>query len=178
MSNRVVSIGLFVFLAGAGLALTRLPERRTHDLDSYTDQQLRQDLIAELDDIDFPLDEQESLKDLHTAIIEALSDDGDDASEDDIDFEDLVDEMEEDGTTVEAVVDEALARADELAMGNRGPDGALSWSNAAQAATPLILPVSYSAILQSRNVRRGFTTTRVAIAQTTNLLVADIRKTR
>ncbi|MFN8574477.1 MAG: hypothetical protein U0132_20665 [Gemmatimonadaceae bacterium] len=175
LPTRIVAVGLATFLAATGLALTRGHPRGSHELDGYSDERLRHDFEAEFHEIAFPPDAQESLSDLKTAILDALADADDDDSESDIDFQDVEDEMEEAGTTVDAVVDEALAAADELAA--RSPAHGWQYAVGEPAPMPAQQPLFIPA-MQSRNIRRGFTTTRVALRQTTNLLVVNIRKAR
>ncbi len=181
MLNRLVKLGCVVLLGGAGLALGRSPVRADHDLDSYSDEQLEADLIAELDDIEvgdggqFEPDGEYALGGLRGAIFSALHDDGDDASESDIDFADLVDEMTEAGTTVGAVVDEALAEADELA-GRDGPRSRILLVGRPWGESPGLRfrLAGLSARPQSLN-QRGFTATSVAIKQTVVVTIAAVR---
>lgn len=179
MWNRIVTAGLVGVLVVAGLAMAEARVSSVTDLDAFTDAQLRRDLVAELDDIEFDADEQHSLPELREAILEALSDedddDGDDANEAEIDFSDLEAEMEEAETTVEAVVDMALERADELVQRDDRPALLLVADNSAHSWSyqTRIIPV-----VQSRNVRRGFTTSRVAMQQTTNAIIAGVRRKR
>ncbi|HEY7685856.1 MAG TPA: hypothetical protein VH833_07095 [Gemmatimonadales bacterium] len=121
MANRAFKLSMIVLVAGVGLALVQPRGRATDDLDSYTDEQLQRDLTDELDDIyaQADADGEYDLDVLRTAILDALGDAGDEGYEDEIDLADLNQEMEEAGTTLEDVVDEALARADELALRKR-----------------------------------------------------------
>ena len=108
------------------LALTpRLVQSQGKDPDSLDDATLQHDLEAELDDIyaDHDPDSQFELADLKEAMLEALGDEGDEGDEEEIDFDDLEADMEEAGTTIEAVLDEALAQADAIAS-NQQP----TWS--------------------------------------------------
>lgn len=182
MRNRLLSLGCVVLLGGAGLALGRSPVRPDHDLDSYSDEQLEAGLFAELDDIEvgdggqFEPDGEYALGELRGAIINALHDDGDDESESDIDFADLVDEMSEAGTTVGAVVDEALAEADELA-GRNGPRSGIllvGRPGGDSRGYPIHL-AGFSTRPQSLN-QRGFTATTVAIKQTVVVTIAAVRR--
>lgn len=119
MLYRLQRLALATCVAGAGLAAVVPRLRPTHDLDSYTDAQLKRDLDDELDDIYQKLgdpDGEYDLTDLKEDILAALGDDGDEGNEDDIDLADLNDEMSEAGTTLEDVVDDALAKADELSL--------------------------------------------------------------
>jgi hypothetical protein len=165
--RRLFTVGLVVLLAGSGRAPGTAPVGPDHDLDTYTDAQLTADLDAELDDIEvgdggtlqpdgeYPLDE------LRGDILEALSDDGDDADESDVDYADLEDEASEAGTTLEDVVDAALARADQLA--------------AAGSPSVRYHYAGFSLAAQSRN-QKGFTKTSVAIHETVVLTIATIRR--
>ena len=87
------------------------------DLDLLDDATLQRDLEAELDDIyaDFDPNGEFPLEELKAAMLEALSDGGDEGVEDEIDFEDLEADMEEADTTIEDVLDMALAEADAIA---------------------------------------------------------------
>jgi hypothetical protein len=183
LRNRLLKLGCVVLLGGAGLALGRSPVRADHDLDSYTDEQLEADLLAELDDIEvgdggqFEPDGEYALGELRGAIINALQDGGDDESESDIDFADLVDEMSEAGTTVGAVVDEALAEADEMALqdGLRSRilvEGGLG----GESRRYRFHLAGFSTRPQSLN-QRGFTATSVAIKQTVVVTIAMVRRT-
>ncbi len=126
MANRLFKLGLVVLAASVGLALAQSRIQATHDLDTYTDEQLQRDLTDELDDIydQVDADGDYDLDVLRTAILDALGDDGDEGYEQEIDLADLNEEMAEAGTTLEDVVDEALARADELASRT----GSSSWT--------------------------------------------------
>jgi hypothetical protein len=89
----------------AVLALVQLPvHTQVRDLDLLDDATLQRDLEAELDDIyaDFDPNGQFPLEELKAAMLEALSDDGDE-------------DMEEADTTIEDVLDMALAEADAIA---------------------------------------------------------------
>jgi hypothetical protein len=176
MKHRLLNLGLVGLLAGAGLAPGAYQGRADHDLDSYSDAELIKDLTAELDDIEvgdggqLEPDGEYALEELRSAILFALSDDGDDAAERDIDFTDLEDEADEAGTTLEDVVDAALARADELALRAEPRVRRASVSD-----TPRFRYASTSLAVQSRD-QKGFTTTSVAIRQTVVLTVSTIRR--
>ena len=166
--HRLFSMGLVALLTGAGLAPGRFWVRQDHDLDSYSDAQLTRDLDAELDDIEvgdggqLQPDGEYPLAELKRDILDALSDDGDDADESEIDLTDLEAEATEAGTTLEDVVDAALERADELA--------------AARSPSVQFQYASFSLMPQSRD-QKGFTTTSMAIKQTVVLTIATIRRT-
>jgi hypothetical protein len=124
---------LSLLLAGAWLAL--VPHRaqaQVRDLDSYSPDRLQADLEAEFYPILFDGtqeadDEEVSLDDLRDAInhcfsLDANDDAGGPAGE--IDKADLEAEMEEDNTTVAAVIEEAFEEADELSVRTSSP----SWT--------------------------------------------------
>ena len=117
----IASAALCVALALAqGPAYSRHPDL---DLDALNDSQLGALIQAELDDDDLVKcgignpNASKTKEEMFEVIMCALGDDGDDESEQGLDFDDLEDEMEEAGTTVEAVVLRALERADVLAAG-------------------------------------------------------------
>lgn len=118
MSQRLFILSTVILIAGAGLAYAQCPVPAKHDLDLYSEEQLKADLYDELDDIlvsqggQMEPDEEYSIDDLRAAILKALSDEGDTGLETEIDRCDLDTEMQEAGTTVEKVLDEALAAAD------------------------------------------------------------------
>ena len=88
------------------------------DLDTFSDEQLDRDLQDELDDV-FMEHAPNAVADVATieeAIMEALSDEGDDGPESEISLADLEDEMHEDGTNVKDVVHDAVARLDRAAV--------------------------------------------------------------
>lgn len=88
------------------------------DLDTFSDEQLDRDLQDELDDV-FMEHAPNAVADVATieaAIMEALSDEGDEGPESEISLADLEDEMHEDGTDVESVVHDAVARLDRAAL--------------------------------------------------------------
>lgn len=179
MSSRVWSVAAAAALAAAGIGLVqprvqaaRVPARQA-DLDRYSDAQLTRMLIAEIDDIYEvgPPGEQHPLATLQEEILDALSDEGDDADEDDIDREDIDDELEEADTSVDEVLEDALATADQLAL----REGAPSRSLAAGGSTARL--AAFHPEAQPRN-RRGFTTKRVAVRETAKALVVAIRQSR
>jgi hypothetical protein len=111
----VSGVGLIAALALVPRPLYTQPV----DLDQLDDATLQRDLEAELDDIyaDFEPDGEFQLAELKTAMLEALGDEGDegDDAEEEITFEQLETEMKEGDTTLEDVLDEALAQADAIA---------------------------------------------------------------
>ena len=117
MSNRLFNLSAIILLAGAGLAYAQCPVPAKHDLDLYSEEQLKADLYDELDDIlvgqggQMQPNGQYSIGALRAAILYALSDQGDTGLETEIDWCDLELEMEEakPTTTVEEVLDDALA---------------------------------------------------------------------
>jgi hypothetical protein len=163
MSRHLFRLSLVVLLAGVALPLTPSRVRAARDLDSYSDAQLERDLAAELDDIYSQLepDEEYPLDELHGAIMEALSDQGDedDAEEAEIDEADLEGEMEEDGTTLEDVVHTALLEADEMASWGGSPSSSSGLATAAQ----------------DRNRRNGFSKPKMANQQVLRDLMSTIR---
>lgn len=174
MGNRLVRIGVVVLLAGAGLALSGGGVGRSHDLDSYTDAQLTADLNAELDDLLAPegeleLDTEYPVTELREHILDALSDEGDDDEEEaEIDFQDLVDEMAEAGTTTEACIANAVLLADEYSSIDAAP------TNRVQS---LVRNVSFVEAGQGRK-RNGFATSRTAIDLSVRAIIVDVRKVR
>jgi hypothetical protein len=163
MPRHLFRLSLVFLLAGLALPLTTSRVRAARDLDSYSDAQLERDLADELDDVYSQLDPDEefSLDELHGAIMEALSDQGDedDAEEEEIDEEDLEGEMEEDGTTLEDVVHKALLEADEMA----------SWRGSSSSSSGL------ATAAQDRNRRNGFSKPKVANQQVLRDLMSTIR---
>ena len=121
MSHRKLNLSAVFLLAGASLAFVQLPVQAMHDLDLYEEAQLQEDLVDELDDIlvskggQMEPDALYSVEELRAAIFGALSDQGDEGLENEIDRADLDMEMEEANTTVENVLNEALAEADLIA---------------------------------------------------------------
>ena len=174
MSNRLFKLGVVVVVAGLGLALvqSRVESRvqADHDLDSYSDEQLQTDLTDELDDIYAELDDPDGEYDLDVLkadILDALGDEGDegDAEEMEIDLADLNEEMAEAGTTLEDVVDEALARADELAA-RRG------------SSSRTIVQATFSGRSRNAQSQDRRTKPKVAIDQTARAVRGYIRKAR
>jgi hypothetical protein len=117
------------------LGLAQAPAYGRHpdlDLDALSDGQLGALIQAELDDNDLVAcgignpNAAKTKEEMFEVIMCALGDDGDDESEQSLDFDDLEDEMEEAGTTVEDVVMRALERADVLATGPQGLAALLS----------------------------------------------------
>ena len=146
------------------LALVPRPvhsEGKGKDPDSLDDATLQHDLEAELDDvyIDHDPDTEFDIDDLKEWMLEALRDDGDDGddAEEEIDFDDLESDMEEAGTTIPAVLDEALAQADAIAS-NEQPRGSI-----------VRVSVSVGSAVQRRG--NGRTTPRQATQQAVRLII-------
>jgi hypothetical protein len=170
MSNRLLKLSVVVLVAGLGLALVQSRVQAEHDLDSYPDSILERDLSDELDDIYAQLDDPDGeydLDSLKSDILNALGDDGDEGDEEEmeIDLADLNQEMDEAGTTVDSVVDEALARADELASRRGSP----SWT---------IVQATFSGLSLNAQSRDRRTKPRVAIDQTVKTVRVYIRRAR
>lgn len=110
MLTRVPALIVSVLLVGAGLeskALTAAAQ--VTDLDRMSEAQLLRDLVDEIDDILVGHDPDEIVDEETVGdVMEALRDDGDAGDESEIDFEDLVAEMNEAHTNLQAVVEEAL----------------------------------------------------------------------
>lgn len=178
MRRRLVAVSLLSVIVASVAATADARRPAYRDLDAISDADLRRDLIAELDDIEFPPDEQHALGELREVILDALGDDGDDAgdeaAEEEIDLSDLEAEMEEAELSLEEVVDASLARADELVRRDEPAQWALATSNGVHTWGYVGLTVAS----QSRNARRGFTSTRVAIQQTTSGIIAGVRRAR
>jgi hypothetical protein len=174
-----------VAVAGAALALVQShvqPRVQTdRDLDGYSDEQLETDLADELDDIFAELggpDAQYALDDLKTAILDALGDEGDEGDEEEmeIDLADLNAEMAEAGTTLDDVVDEALAEADRQASRRASP----SWTVVhvtSSAVSPSFTFDNAGLRPNAQDRRPGFTTARVAVNQVKDRTIAAIRAT-
>jgi hypothetical protein len=138
VAHRLFKLSSVVFLAGAGLALVQSPVQAQkpvqarHDLDSLPPERLQRDLEAEFYPILFhgdqeADDEEVTLDAMRRAIDDAFSLDARDDPESpasEVDKADLEAEMEEDGTSLEAVIDEALTEADELSARKASP----SWT--------------------------------------------------
>jgi hypothetical protein len=138
------------------VALAWLPLRgqQHHNLDAYDNATLDRDLEGELDDIyeDLNPDALAPVSEIHADMIDALQDDGDDADEDDIDFEDLEDEVEEDGVTIDQVIDRGLQQADRLASAR----GAMTWVLARLPAPPQRVDSRTTPRLAVRQVKGSF----------------------
>ena len=121
MSHRKLNLSAVFLLAGASLAFVQLPVQAMHDLDLYEEVRLQKALYDELDDIlvskggQMEPDALYSIEELRAAILGALSDQGDEGLENEIDRADLDMEMEEANTTVENVLNDAVAEADLIA---------------------------------------------------------------
>ena len=119
MTNGIHLWTCAVLLGGAGLGLGQraVLHHQQDDLDAIPPGRLDALLQAELDDIFEGTDPNElvDLEELKEEIMSALSDEGDDddPAEAVIDFAELDAEMEEDETSVDAVVDEALSEVDQ-----------------------------------------------------------------
>ena len=134
----------------AALAVALGPAYGRHpdlDLDALNDAQLGALIQAELDDDDLVKcgignpNASKTKEEMFDVIMCALGDDGDDESEQSLDFDDLEDEMEEAGTTVAEVVQRALERADVMASGPQAL-AALFSSVALAGAPDAAAPVS------------------------------------
>ena len=171
MSHRKLNLSAVLLLAGAGLAFVQLPVRAMHDLDLYEEARLQEDLVDELDDIlvskggQMEPDALYSIEELRAAILKALKDEGDKGLETEIDWADLVEEMDEaePKTTVEAVLDEALAEADLIATQSE----ISSWN-----FTRVNAPNDSLLYAQTRNQRA---TPNATITAFTSRLIAKIR---
>ena len=110
MLTRVLPLIVTVLLVGAGLESNALSAQdQIKDLDGMSDAQLLRDLIDEVDDILEGHDPDDIVdEDTVGEVLDALGDDGDTGAELEINFADLVAEMNEVPTTVQAVVEGAL----------------------------------------------------------------------
>jgi hypothetical protein len=113
-------------LALAPQSTVRMPVDRVHavtrtDLDTFSDERLDRDLQDELDDVfqEHPPGAVADVATIEEAIMEALSDAGDEGAEAEITLADLEAEMHEDGTDVEDVVHDAIERLDHAAADRR-----------------------------------------------------------
>ena len=115
MNHWRLRVSLVVVLIGSGLVLSG-----QSDLDTLSPQELAEELEDELDDLfeDLGLHEDEQYMDkyLFDEIMIALSDQGDDAEENDITFAELQDEMAEASTTLQAVITGAVEAADQMSF--------------------------------------------------------------
>ena len=145
----------------AALAWLPLRGQQHHNLDGYDNARLDRDLEEELDDLYELLPNRDGLTPLdvlHNDILQILQDDSDD--EDEIDFDDLKDEVEEDDMTIDEVVDRGLDQADDLAS-LRAP---VTWVLARLSAAP------------QRGDNR--TTPRLAVRQVKGSFIMAIRDVR
>ncbi len=118
----MVAIGVGLAPQGPVVGHTGGPDRgaavaRT-DLDTFSDARLDRDLQDELDDV-FDQHAPDDVADVATiqkAIMEALSDEGDEGFETEISLADLTAEMGEAGTDVEDVVHDAVEQLDQAAL--------------------------------------------------------------
>jgi hypothetical protein len=177
-------MSLIVTLVGSGLVLSG-----QSDLDTLSPQVLAQDLEDELDDLFDELglheDEQYMDKYLFDEIMIALSDQGDDADEDDITFEELEDEMAEASTTLQAVITGAVDAADQMSFRQESslPQIVLARSF---GGSPFFGPPSSTAGLKSvrldplgqRANQRGWAVAGVAKTQAATGLTNAIRRAR
>jgi hypothetical protein len=114
------SAALALALAAAAPAFAFHPDL---DLDRLSDGQIDALLQAEMDDNDLVACGLPNVRaavpdqQMFEIIMCALGDEGDDASEQGLDLDDLEAEMAEANTTLEAVVSAAIRRADVLALG-------------------------------------------------------------
>ncbi len=160
---RQPSIPIALVLVAGLMVLPSAVRTQGTDLDRLDDRTILRDLDAELDDIyaDFAPDTEYPLGDLKEAILDALSDEGDDGLEEEITMAELEQEMREDGTTLERVVEHALVEADALAF--RQP-----------SQRPRSVQVGYR-ISPAQRRTPGRTTTRQAIVQTEKDVLRDVR---
>lgn len=116
-----------LIVALAGCAALLLPgssgAQDSDDLDRLNNAQLAAALYAELDDVFERLNPNGNydLDDIFDAIMYALSDVGDDSGEQYVDMDDLEEEMEEAGLSLEDVVADSLQRADQVSDSGHGP---------------------------------------------------------
>ncbi len=118
----VVAIGLGLVpnapvVAHAAGSHSGAAETRT-DLDTFSDARLDRDLQDELDDVfdEHSPDDVADVATIQKAIMEALSDEGDEGFETEISLADLTAEMSEAGTDVEDVVHDAIEKLDQAAL--------------------------------------------------------------
>jgi hypothetical protein len=155
---------LVATLIATALMWGQAPTQARHpelNLDALSDSAIDRLLQAELDEEDLedcglpgPNARVANAK-MVEIILCALGDDGDDDDEDDLDYDDLEDEMEEAGTTLEAVVRRAIQNADAIAAapgelqlvalglaevtgssGTASTDPVWSWAEASAAPVP------------------------------------------
>jgi len=111
-------------LLAQGAAQGRHPDL---DLDALSNDEINELLQDELDPDDLAAcgltnpRASKTVDEMFDIIMCALGDDGDAGDEAELDFDDLEAEMEEAGTTLEAVVERALERADVMASGSAPP---------------------------------------------------------
>ena len=166
MSNRLLNKRfLIAFLASAGLALTlaQFPVfGQVADLDELSDEELQQALDDELGDDDLAqfgivdLDAEISDAELVEIILDCLQDDGDDATEQRITWRSLEREMNEAGTTVRRVVEQAVKQADQMDSRQRFPTFALvNFSRYRSSSEFTRLAVGPVALEDGRTTPRG-----------------------
>lgn len=128
MLTRGLALIVTVLLLSADPESNALSARdQIKDLDGMSDAQLLRDLIDEIDDILEGHDPDEIVdEDTVGEVLDALGDDDDTGAESEIDFADLVAEMNEVQTTVQDVVEGALevrlagGRGSEFTVAARG----------------------------------------------------------
>ncbi len=115
MSHRQFNLNLVVLLAGAALVLVPFPvhsQARDLDDDYFTDERLRYDLDQEFSDLNQYNDSIVPLQTLFNRMWTDLTDNVHYGHTDELTFEELDAEMREAGTTLQAVLSQALAEAD------------------------------------------------------------------
>ena len=176
MHGRLLRLGLVVVLTGSGLVLGAQSDT-IDDLDRLTPAQLEQEIIDELDDLfaELGLNPNGLYADdrLEEAILLALSDEGDDDNEDDVDYDELEEEMEEAGTSVEDVVAGAVEEADRITYRHESPSSGIARVKSA-GNTLLLSLVNFGGLGQSRNTARAGT---AACESTKRLVSTALRRT-
>jgi hypothetical protein len=135
-------------LVSATLLLAQGPAQGRHpglDLDALSNEEINELLQDELDPDDLAAcgltnpRASKTVDEMYDIIMCALGNDGDTGDETELDFDDLEAEMEEAGTTLEAVVESALERADVMASGSAPPT---LWLAAAGPLDGVVLPTA------------------------------------
>jgi hypothetical protein len=133
-------------LVSATLLLAQGPAQGRHpdlDLDALSNDEINELLQDELDPDDLAAcgltnpRASKTVDEMFDIIMCALGNDGDADDETELDFDDLEAEMQEAGTTLEAVVERALERADVMASGSAPPT---LWLAAAGPVEGVVLP--------------------------------------